>query len=87
MWFRKNVDRTYEEHFWYIFFKEIDKKNVKKLFDVEKDDPLYNVVIQQLRRSDVRETCNNEQQMKSFFKFLMIKFEEFQKKNLMIKKI
>ena len=59
-----------------LFFKEIDEKNVEKLFDVEKNDLFYNVVTQQLRRSDVHETYNSERQMKSFFKFLMIKLEE-----------
>ena len=68
-------------------FKEIDEENVEELFDVEKNDLFYNVVTQQFRRSDVRETCNSERQMKSFFKLLMIKFEELQEKNFVIIKI
>ena len=67
-----------------LFLKEIDEENVEKLFDVEKDDLSYNVVTQQLRRSDARETCNSEQQMKSLFKLLMIKLEKLQKKNSVI---
>ena len=42
---------------------------------------------QQFRRNDIREMCNSERQMKSLFKFLMIKLEEFQEKNFMIIKI
>ena len=68
-------------------FKKIDEKNVEKLFDVEEDDLSYNVVIQQFRQSDIRETCNSERQMKSLFKFLMIKLEKLQEKNLMIIKV
>ena len=70
-----------------FLFKEIDKKNVKEFFDVEKNNLFYNVVTQQLRRNDVYETCNNKRQMKSFFKFLMIKLEKFQEKNSVIIKI
>ena len=65
----KNVFDTF-------LFKEIDEKNVEKLFDVEKNDLSYNVVTQQLRRSNVRKMCNSERQMKSLFKLLMIKLEE-----------
>ena len=41
-------------------FKKIDEKNIKELSDVEKDDLSYNVVTQQLRRSDACETCSSE---------------------------
>ena len=44
-----------------LFLKKIDEENVEELFDVEKNDLLYNVVTQQFRWSDVRETCNNKQ--------------------------
>ena len=70
-----------------LFFKKIDEKNVEEFFDVEKNNLFYNVMTQQLCRSDVRETCNSEQQMKSFFKLLMIKLEELQKKNFVIIKV
>ena len=43
-----------------LFFKEIDKKNVEELFDVKKDDLSYNVMTQQFRRNDARETCSSE---------------------------
>ena len=66
---RKNIVKTF-------FFKEIDEKNVEKFFDVEKNDLFYNAVTQQFRCNDVREACNDEQQMKSSFKLLMIKFEK-----------
>ena len=59
-----------------LLFKNIDEENVEKLFDVEKNDLFYNVVTQQFCQNDVCETCNSERQMKSFFKFLMIKFEK-----------
>ena len=59
-----------------LSFKEIDEKNVEKLFNVEKDDLFYNIVIQQFCWSDARKTCNSERQIKLFFKFLMIKLEE-----------
>ena len=29
-----------------LFFKEIDEKNVKELFDIEKNDLFYNVMTQ-----------------------------------------
>ena len=70
-----------------LFFKKIDEENIKEFFDVEKDNLFYNAVTQQLRRSDVYETCSSERQMKSFFKLLMIKFEELQEKNFVIIKI
>ena len=59
-----------------LFLKKIDEENVEEFFDVEKNDLFYNIVTQQFRRNDVRETCNSERQMKSFFKFLMIKLKE-----------
>ena len=67
-----------------FFLKKTDEKSVEEFSDVEKNDLFYNVVTQQFRRSDARETCNNEQQMKSFFKFLMNTFEKLQEKNSMI---
>ena len=70
-----------------LFFKMIDEENVEEFFDVKKDDLLYNVVTQQLRRNDVHETCNSERQMKSLFKLLMIKLEKLQEKNFVIIKI
>ena len=87
----RDFERTLTKHTKNVLdmflFKEIDEKNVEKLFDVEKDDLFYNVVTQQLRQSDVRETCNSERQMKSFFKLLMIKLEKLQEKNFVIIKI
>ena len=70
-----------------LLFKEIDEKNVEELFNVKKDDLFYNVVTQQFRRNDARETCSSERQMKSFFKLLIIKLEEFQEKNSVIIRI
>ena len=66
----KNIFNTF-------FFKKIDEKNAEEFFDVEKNDLFYNVVTQQFRRNDTRETYNSERQIKSFFKLLMIKFKEF----------
>ena len=63
-----------------LFFKKIDEKNIKELFDVEKNNLFYNVVTQQFCRNDACETCNSERQIKSFFKFLMIKLQKFLKK-------
>ena len=70
-----------------LFFKKIDEKNLKEYFDVEKDDLIHNAVTQSFRRNDVCRTCNNERQMKSLFKLLMIKFKELQEKNFIIIKI
>ena len=70
-----------------LFFKKIDKEDVEKLFDVEKNNLFYNVMTQQFRRNDVYKTCNSERQMKSLFKLLMIKLEKFQEKNFVIIKI
>ena len=74
--FEKALTERTKSAFDTFSFKEIDEENVEKLFDVEKDNLFYNVVTQQFRRSDVRETCNSERQMKSLFKLLMIKLEE-----------
>ena len=58
-----------------FFLKKSNEKNIEKLFDVRKDNLFYNIVTQQFRRNDVRETYNNKRQMKSFFKVLMIKLK------------
>ena len=68
-------------------FKKIDEEDVEEFFDVEKDDLFYNIVTQQFRRSDAREMCNSEWQMKLLFKFLMIKLEKLQEKNFVIIKV
>ena len=70
-----------------LLFKKIDEENVEEFFDVEKDDLFYNVVTQQLRWNNAREACSSERQMKSLFKFLMIKLEKLQEKNSVIIKI
>ena len=59
--FEKTLTERTKSAFDTLFYKKIDKKNVEEFFDVEKNDLFYNVVTQQFRRSDVRETCNNEQ--------------------------
>ena len=74
--FERALTKRTKSAFDTLFFKEIDEENVEEFFNVEKNDLLYNVVGQQFRRSDVRETCNSEQQMKLFFKLLMIKLEK-----------
>ena len=43
-----------------VFFKKINEENVKNLFDIEKDNLFYNIIILQLCRNDAREVCNNE---------------------------
>ena len=63
-----------------FFFKKIDEESIEELFDIEKNDLSYNVVTQQLRRNDVRETYSSEQQMKLFFKLLINKFKKLKKK-------
>ena len=78
--FKKTLTERTKNAFDIFSLKKINEKNVEELFDVEKDDLLYNVMTQQFRRNDIRETCSNERQIKSFFKFLMIKLEELQKK-------
>ena len=85
--FEKALTKRTKNAFDTLSRKKIDEENVEELFDVKKNDLFYNVVIQQFRRSDARETCNNKQQMKSLFKFLMIKLEELQDKNFVIIKI
>ena len=75
-WLRKNTEKAHEKRFWYAFFKKIDEENVEELFDIKKNDLFYNAVTQQFRRSDVRETCNSERQIKLFFKLLMIKLKK-----------
>ena len=49
----RDFERTLTEHTKSTFntfsFKEIDEKNIKEFFDVEKNDMFYNVVIQQFR--------------------------------------
>ena len=78
--FEKTLTKRTKSIFDTFFFKKIDEENVEELFDIEKDDLFYNVVTQQFCQSDVRKTYNNERQMKSSFKLLMIKFKELQKK-------
>ena len=75
--FERTLTERTKSAFNMFLFKKINEKNVEKLFDVEKNDLFYNIVTQQLDRSDVRETCNSERQIKSLFKFLMIKLEKF----------
>ena len=75
--FKRTLTERTKSVFNTLFFKEIDEENIKKLFDVEEDDLFYNVVTQQFCRNNVHETCNNERQMKSFFKLLMVKLEKF----------
>ena len=75
--FKKALTERKKSVFNIFSFKKIDEKNIEKFFDVKKDDLFYNVVIQQFRRNDVRETYNSKRQMKSFFKLLMMKFEKF----------
>ena len=85
--FEKTLTERTKNAFDTLFFKKIDKENIEELFDVEKDDLFYNIMIQQFCRNDAHETCNNEWQMKSSFKLLMIKLEKFQEKNFVIIKI
>ena len=85
--FEKALTERTKSAFDTLFFKKIDEKNVEEFFDVEKNDLSYNVVIQQFRRSDAREMCNSERQMKLFFKLLIIKLEKLQEKNSIIIKI
>ena len=85
--FEKALTERMKSAFDIFSFKKIDKENVEKLFDVEKNDLFYNVVIQQFRRSNARKTYNNEQQMKLSFKLLIIKLEEFHEKNFVIIKV
>ena len=70
-----------------FFSEKINEKNIEEFFDVEKNDLFHNAVTQQFCYNDACETCNDEQQIKSFFKLLMIKLKEFQEKNSIIVKI
>ena len=74
--FEKALTERTKNAFDTLFLKKIDEENIEKFFDVEKNDLSYNVVTQQLRRSDACETCSSERQIKLFFKLLMIKLEE-----------
>ena len=85
--FERTLTKRTKSAFNTLFFKKINEENVEKLFDVKENDLLYNVVTQQLRRSDVCKTCNSERQMKSLFKLLMIKLEKLQEKNSVIIKV
>ena len=85
--FEKALTERTKNVFDILSHKKIDEKNVEEFFDVEKNDLFYNVMIQQLRRNDARETCNSERQMKLLFKLLMIKLEKLQKKNFVIIKV
>ena len=44
--FERTLTERTKNAFNTLFFKKIDEKNVKELFDVEKDDLFYNVVTQ-----------------------------------------
>ena len=59
--FEKALTERTKNAFDTLLFKKIDEKNIEELFGVEKNDLSYNIIIQQFRRSDARETCNNEQ--------------------------
>ena len=76
----RDVERTHaqrEKNIVETFFsEEIDEKNVEKFFDVERNNLLHNAITQQFRCNNVYETCNDEQQIKSSFKLLMIKLEK-----------
>ena len=74
--FERTLTKRTKSAFDTLFFKKINEENVKEFFNVEKNDLLYNIMTQQLCRSDVYKTCSNERQMKSFFKLLMIKLEK-----------
>ena len=50
---KKNIIETF-------LSEEIDEKNVEKFFDIEKNDLSHNIITQQFRCNDVRETCNDE---------------------------
>ena len=85
--FEKALTERTKNAFDTFSFKKIDEENVEEFFDVKKNDLFYNVVTQQLRRNDAHEMYNSERQMKSLFKLLMIKLEEFQKKKFVIIKV
>ena len=85
--FEKTLTERTKNVFDTFFYKEIDEKNVEKLFKVEKNDLFYNVVTQQLRRSNVYKIYSSERQMKSLIKLLTIKIEKLQEKNFVIIKV
>ena len=85
--FEKALTERTKNVFDTLFFKEIDEENVKKFFDVEKNNLSYNVVTQQFRRNDAREMYSSERQIKSLFKLLMTKLEKLQEKNFIIIKV
>ena len=85
--FERTLTKDIKNAFDTFSFKKVDEKNIEEFFDVEKNDLFYNIVTQQFCRNNVREICNSEQQMKSFFKLLIIKLEKFQKKNFIIIRI
>ena len=80
--FEKALTERTKSAFNIFSFKKINKKNIKELFDIKKDDLFYNIVTQQFCQNDVHKTFSNKRQMKSLFKLLMIKFEKLQEKNL-----
>ena len=47
--FEKALTKRTKSVFDTLSFKKIEEKNVEKLFDVEKDNLFYNIIIQQLR--------------------------------------
>ena len=58
--FEKTLTKRTKNVFNTLFCKKIDEKNVEEFFDVEKNDLFYNIVTQQSRRNDIRETCNSK---------------------------
>ena len=85
--FEKTLTERTKNVFDTLLFKKINKEDVEELFDVEKDNLFYNIVTQQFRRSDAREICSSERQIKSLFKLLMIKLKKLQEKNFVIIKV
>ena len=61
--FERTLTERTKNAFDMFLFKKIDEEDVEELFDVEKNDLFYNVVIQQFRRSGVCETYNSEQHL------------------------
>ena len=58
--FERTLTECTKSTFNMFSFKKIDEKNVKKLFDIDKNDLFYNIMTQQFRWNDVRETYNSE---------------------------
>ena len=58
--FERTLIKRTKNVFDILFFKETDEKNIKEFFDIEKNDLFYNIITQQFRQSNVRETCSNE---------------------------